>query len=87
MGLGDLLRNDKHKLCMCCHSQWALTTAGYNKKDKTFVYYFLVMNKTIVWAIYNTILELKSNLKSNAHFWPPSLECALLLYQLNPQQK
>ena len=60
--------------------------AGYNKACTTNVYYFSVnhthakkKNNDIVWAVKYMILELKLNLELNAHFCPPSFECAFLL--------
>lgn len=82
-----------------CVSFVVVSKSSRADHDETYtmsVHYFSVdheqkKKKNIEWAIYYTILEAKSKMDSNSHFWPPPFECAcllsVLLRKLNPQQK
>ena len=85
MGLSGLPRNNKQELCQFCRSQWVLTSwlqQSLHNKCLLFLGKSHTRKKNpndIVWAVKYMILELKLNLELNAHFCPPSFECAFLL--------
>ena len=74
----------------CCVSFVIAGESWRAGHDKTYtsVYYLAVKKQNFVsYLLHDLYLRSKWNLVLNAHLWPPSFGCALLLSQLNPQQK